>query len=166
MAPEASHLDVAASVAIFAVAHFHAFVRRPPQPGDGVSPDIAAVSAYAIHLVGAHLVGFTVSGMAFRASQCGPLHMDCVRKPDVGWLPSVDEPRSLVSRLDKVVDQCLLRLALSNPFGMAGRAPFHGWNPSKGSILAYGVALVAFRDARLFRMRLVTKLERLLLLCV
>jgi hypothetical protein len=69
-----------------------------------------------------------------------------------------------VSRLDKVVDQGCLGLALSNPFGMAGSALFHGWNPCKGSVLAHGMALAAFRDARLFRVRLVRKLERLLFL--
>jgi hypothetical protein len=71
-----------------------------------------------------------------------------------------------VYRFDKVVDQGCLGLALSNPFGMAGSALFHGWNPCKGSVLAHSMALAAFCDARLFRMRLVTKLERLLFLRV
>ena len=60
MATEAAHLDVVPAVAVFAVAHLHAVVGRAPQPRDGMSPDIAAVPADAIHLVNPYLIGFAI----------------------------------------------------------------------------------------------------------
>src|ERR1035437_3945330 len=162
MATEAAHLDVVPAVAVFAVAHPHAFVRRTPQARDRMPPDVATVTADAVHLINAHLVRLAVSRMAFRTSQTGALHMNRVRKPDVGRLPRVHQPRSLVSRFDEVVDQGSFGFALSNPFGVAARAFFHRRDSGECSVFAKRVAFIAFRDARLFRVRLVTEIEWLL----
>ena len=49
MATEAAHFNVVPPVAVFAVAHLHALVRRTPQPRHRMSPNVAAVSADAVH---------------------------------------------------------------------------------------------------------------------
>src|ERR1022692_4230371 len=100
--------------------------------------------------------------MTFHTGQTGSLHMDRVRKPHIGWLPRVHQPRSLMSGLDEVIHQLGFGFALSNPFGVASRAFFHRRNSGKGPVLAQSVTFTAFGDARLFRVRLVTKLDRLL----
>src|SRR5579864_8327053 len=100
--------------------------------------------------------------MAFHARQTGPLHVDRVRKPDIGRLARVHQPRDLVSGLDEVVDQSGFGLAFSNSFGVATRTFLHRRNSGKGSVFAKGVTFTAFGDARFLSMRLVTKLERLL----
>ena len=60
VATEAAHLDVVTAVAVFAVAHLHAFMRRTPQPRNGMSPDVAAVSTDPVQLVHTHLVRLAI----------------------------------------------------------------------------------------------------------
>ena len=137
---------------------------RAPQTRHRVSPDIAAVSADAIHFVHAHLVRLAIGRMTFRARQLGPLHVDGVREPDIRRLPRIHQPRRLMSGLDIAVHQDGFGLALANALGMASRTFLHCWKSGKGAVLADGMALGAVGDAGFFRVCLVKEIERLMLL--
>jgi hypothetical protein len=67
-----------------------------------------------------------------------------------------------VSGLDEVVDQGRLGFAVSNSFGVASGALLHRGDSGENAVLAKGVAFLAIRDARFFRVRLVMKLDWLL----
>src|ERR1017187_460275 len=166
MATEASDLDAVPAVAVFAIAHLHAFVRCTAQARNRMPPDVAAVSADVIYLVNPHLVRLPVSRMTFRAGQTSAFHMDRVREPNIGWLSRVHQPRSLVSGLDVVLYESCLGLTLANPFGVASGAFLHRGNSGERSVFAKSVALTTIRDAGFFRVRLVTELEWLLFLHV
>ena len=60
MATQATDLNVMPPVTNFAVAHLHAFVPSAPQARHGMSPNIAAVSADAVHFINSHLVRLAV----------------------------------------------------------------------------------------------------------
>src|SRR5260370_6811274 len=115
-----------------------------------MSPDVAAVSTDAVHLVNLHLVRFAVGRMSVRTNQPRPLHMDRVRKPHISRLPRVHQPWSLMSRFDKVIDQRRLSLAFSNPLGVASRAFLHRRNSTKGTALAKRVPLTPLPAPSLF----------------
>src|ERR1019366_7329159 len=87
MTTEAAHLDVAAAVAVFAVAHRHAIVRSAPEAGDRMARYIPAVAADAVLLVDSRLVRLPEVSVAVPAGQTGAARVDRMREPDVGRLP-------------------------------------------------------------------------------
>ena len=86
MAAEASHLNVTLVVATFAVTHGPSVMGSAAQAGDGVTPNVAAVTADAVLFVNSFFVGSAERAMAIGASESGSLHVNGVREPDVGGL--------------------------------------------------------------------------------
>ena len=86
MAAEASHLNVALVVAIFAVTHRPTVMGSAPETGDGVTPDIAAVAADAVLFVKSFFVRSAESAVAIGASKARPFDVNSVREPDVRGL--------------------------------------------------------------------------------
>src|SRR5579871_6483729 len=134
-------------VTILAIAHLHAFMRRSPQTGYGLPPDVAAVSADAVHLINAHPVGFAVGRMTLCAAQVGALEMNRVREKDICRLSRVHEPRRLVPLLDIGVDQGRFGFALPDPFGMAAGAFFHWRETGERSVVSQDMTFIAVREA-------------------
>jgi hypothetical protein len=78
MTPETPNLDLVLAVAFFAIAHLHAIVWRTAQSRNGVSPNVATVTADAVDFVKLHLIRLAVGRMAFSAREPGSLHVDRV----------------------------------------------------------------------------------------
>ena len=151
-------------MAVFAVAHLHAVMRRTPEPRNRVSPDVSAVPADAIYFVDSRSIRLAIGGMALGAGKPGALHMNGVGKPDIGRLLRVHKPRSLVSRLEVVVDQDCFCFAFSNAFGVAPGAFFCGRKTGKAAVLTQYMAFAALADTRFLSVSLVAKIERLMFL--
>src|SRR5208337_1220380 len=101
---EAAHRDFVATMAVFAVAHFHAIMRGAPEARDGMPPDIAAVAADAVLLVDSRLIGFSEGSMALSTGKAGAACVDRMREPHVGWLARRDQPGCFACRLYVLVN--------------------------------------------------------------
>src|ERR1700751_542849 len=112
-----------------------------------MSPDIAAVSADAVHLIHAHLVRLSVIGMTIRTTEPRALHMDRVREAHICRLPRIHEPRIFMPGLDVGVDQSRFGSAVSDAIGVAAGTFFHGRKSGKSSILPNAVTLSAIGDS-------------------
>jgi hypothetical protein len=164
MAAEASHLDATLVVAIFAVAHGPAVVGSAPETGDGVTPDVAAIAADAVLFVNPFFVGSAQRAMAIGASEPGPLHVDGVRKPDVGGLARVDEPRRGGLGLQVHVDKLCLRGRSTEFVGVASSAGVVLWEAGERAVGAEGMARFTIRIAGFFAVRLVQEIDWLRLM--
>src|SRR5690348_15811692 len=102
--------------------------------------------------------------MTFRAGQPRTLSMNRMREPDILRLLRIHQPRSIVPRLDVVIYQGGHGGSIADSRQVTSGTHLHGRKSGKSAVVAKCVALAALRDARLFLMRIVEEIERLMLL--
>ena len=166
MAAEASHLNVALVVAIFAVTHGPSVMGSAAQAGDGVTPNVAAVTADAVLFVNPFFIGCAKRAMAVGASEPCALHVNGVGEPDVGGLARVDEPGRGALRLQVCVDQFGFRDRRAELVGVAGGAGFVSRDAGERAVAVERVARFTIRVAGLLGVSLVQEIDGLLLMRV
>jgi hypothetical protein len=163
MATEAANLDMAATMAAFAIRHLHAIVRCAPEPGNGMAPNVAAVAADAVLFVNSRVIGFAVISMALRARQTCPARVNRVREPNVRGLARVNQPGRFLSLLHVLVHQQRFILRRSQFFGVASGAHFRARNSRVLAVAGKSVAAFALRLPGFCCMGFVQEVQRLLL---
>src|SRR5579885_746440 len=89
-----------------------------------------------------------------------------MREPDIRRLPRIHKPWRFMPGLDVIVHQNGFSPALANAIRVASRTLLHRGQSGKGAVIAQSVTFTAIGNARLLRMRLVKKIQRLWLLHV
>jgi len=164
MAAEASHLNVALAVAVFAVTHGPAVMGSAPETGDGVTPNVAAVAADPVLFVKAFLVGSTERAVAVGTGEAGPLDVDSVREPHVGRLTGINEPGSGGLRFQIDINKFCLSRRSAEFVGVTGGAGIVLGKAGEGTVAVESVAGVAIGSARFFGVRFVQEINGLRLM--
>jgi len=164
MAAEASHLNVALVVAIFAVTHGSSVVGSAAQAGDGVTPNVAAVTADAVLFVKAFFVRGAERAMAVSTSESRALHMNGVREPDIRGLARVDQPRRCRAGFKIIVDEFRFGGRGAELVGVAGSAGVVFRNAGEGAVAVEGMTPIAIGIAGFCGVGLVRKIDGLLLM--
>jgi hypothetical protein len=164
MAAEASQFKVTLVVAVFAVTHSPAVVGSAPETGDGMTPDVAAIAADAVLFVDSFFVGSAESTMAIGASEPGPLHVNGVRKPDIGGLARVDEPGRGGLRFQINVDERGFGGRSAELVGVASGAGVVSWETGERAVDVESMTGFAIRVAGFVSVRLVQEIDRLRLM--
>ncbi len=166
MTTEAANLDLVAAMTVFTIRHLHAIAGSAPEARNGMTPSVAAVAADAVLFVNAKLVGFTVFPVTFGAGQSRAPRMNCVREPDIGWLPGIDEPRCFLALFQIGVHKNGLGRGTTQFVRVASDANIRARNAAEFAIAVDDVATVTLRESRFFRVCFVVEIQRLLTACV
>ena len=99
--------------------------------------------------------------MAISTSQPSPLHVNGMRKPDIGGLPGVDQPRRSGLRFQINVNEFRFSGRTPELVGVASGAGVVLREAGERTVAVEGVTCFAFRIAGFFGVRLVQEIDRL-----
>src|ERR1700739_961480 len=119
MTAEATHFDGVPAMAAFAIGHLHTFVWSAPKARDGMAPNVAAVTADAVLFVNSRLIRFAVASVTIGAIQPGAVRVTGMRKPHMGGLPGIHQPRCFLRRFQVRFDENAFRFGSAQLGGVA-----------------------------------------------
>ena len=164
MAAEASHLNLALVVAIFAVTHRSAVVGSAPETGDRMTPNVAAIAADAVLFVKAFFVGSAKRAVTISAGQSRAFNVNGMGEPDVRGLTGVNKPGRGGLRFQIDLDESRFSGRSAELVGVTAGAGLVLRQAGERAIRVEGVARFALSGSGFFGVGLVQEIDGLRLM--